>query len=101
MVPLLRPEECPQCDLSDYPDGQRRRETDPDHQPLDRGGQATQLGSEALTGLQYEAHTMKHSPSRRVAGFTLIELMVTITVAAVQVSIPEPAYTSQNRLSCC
>jgi len=42
---------------------------------------------------------MKHSPSRRVAGFTLIELMVTITVAAVLVSIAVPAYTSQIRKS--
>lgn len=42
---------------------------------------------------------MKRSTSHRVAGFTLIELMVTITIATILISIAVPAYTGQIRKS--
>ena len=39
------------------------------------------------------------SPVRSIAGFTLIELMVTIVVASILAAIAIPAYTSQIRKS--
>ena len=39
------------------------------------------------------------SPARSIAGFTLIELMVTIVVASILAAIAIPAYTSQIRKS--
>jgi len=42
---------------------------------------------------------MKRFPSRHVAGFTLIELMVVITIATILLSIAVPSYTSQMRKS--
>ncbi|HEY2400707.1 MAG TPA: type IV pilin protein, partial [Steroidobacteraceae bacterium] len=46
-----------------------------------------------------EAHTMKRLPSRHVAGFTLIELMVVITIGAILLGIAVPSYTGQMRKS--
>lgn len=42
---------------------------------------------------------MKRLPSRHVAGFTLIELMVVITIATILLTIAVPSYTSQMRKS--
>ena len=42
---------------------------------------------------------MKRLPSHPVAGFTLIELMVVITIATILLSIAVPSYTSQMRKS--
>jgi type IV pilus assembly protein PilE len=42
---------------------------------------------------------MKRLPSRHVAGFTLIELMVVITIASILLGVAVPAYTSQMRKS--
>lgn len=42
---------------------------------------------------------MKRLPSRYIAGFTLIEMMVVITIAAILVGIAVPSYTSQMRKS--
>ncbi|MEA3181442.1 MAG: type pilus assembly protein PilE [Gammaproteobacteria bacterium] len=42
---------------------------------------------------------MKRLPSRPVAGFTLIELMVVITIASILLVIAVPSYTSQMRKS--
>ena len=42
---------------------------------------------------------MKRLPSRHVAGFTLIELMVVITIGAILLAIAVPSYTSQMRKS--
>jgi type IV pilus assembly protein PilE len=42
---------------------------------------------------------MKRLPSRRVAGFTLIEMMVVITIATILLGIAVPSYTSQMRKS--
>jgi type IV pilus assembly protein PilE len=40
-----------------------------------------------------------HRAPRRTAGFTLIELMVTITIASILLSIAVPAYQNQVRKS--
>jgi type IV pilus assembly protein PilE len=42
---------------------------------------------------------MKRLSSRRIAGFTLIELMVVITIASILLAIAVPSYTSQMRKS--
>lgn len=38
-----------------------------------------------------------HRPSKRIAGFTLLELMVTITVVAILTTIAIPAYSQYVR----
>jgi type IV pilus assembly protein PilE len=40
---------------------------------------------------------MKRLPSRHIAGFTLIEMMIVITIAAILLGIAVPSYTSQMR----
>ena len=44
-------------------------------------------------------NTMHSARARRLAGFTLIELMVTVIVAAILVAIAVPSYTMQTRKS--
>lgn len=43
--------------------------------------------------------TMSHTRARRLAGFTLIELMVVIIIGAILVAIAVPSYTMQTRKS--